>query len=224
MTGIVLADDHAIFAESLVPVLANAGFRVLAVAGSLRSTIEAVRTHRPEVCLLDRRFPDGDGLASTGDIIAICPGIRIVMLTADEDTDAMLQAVRTGVAGYVHKTWGLKALLDAIRQVAAGEIVIDVPRKTRRRVDRSEACSLAAHLTVRERECLALIVEGLDTRAMTRRLGVSTTTVRTHVQALLTKLGVHSRLEAASFAVRHELFEHRPGAAPVTPRRSDKAG
>ncbi|MGH3753399.1 MAG: helix-turn-helix domain-containing protein [Pseudonocardiaceae bacterium] len=75
-------------------------------------------------------------------------------------------------------------------------------------VDISEARRLAAHLTARERECLVLLIEGLGTRAMTLRLGVSTTTVRSHVQGLLTKLGVHSRLEAAAFAVRYDLVEH----------------
>lgn len=216
MTGMVLADDHTIFAESLVPVLANAGFRVLAVCGTLTSTIDAVRNHRPKVCLLDRHFPDGDGLTRIGDIIAICPETRILVLTADEGADAILQAVRAGAAGYMHKTWGLGALLDAVARITDGEVVIDGPRKTRRQVDRDDARRLAAHLTARERECMALLVEGLDTRSMARRLGVSTTTVRSHVQALLTKLSVHSRLEAAAFAVRHGLIDHcLPSAAPL---------
>ena len=75
------------------------------------------------------------------------------------------------------------------------------------RAEPNQALRLAAHLTSRERECLMMLVEGLDTAAMVQRLGVSRTTVRTHLQAVLTKLGVHSRLEAASFAVRHRLPE-----------------
>lgn len=216
MTGIVLADDHTIFTESLALVLVNAGFSVLAVTESLTSTIDALRNHQPQVCLLDRLFADGDGLASIGEIIAVCPDIRILLLTADEDTDAMLHAVRAGAAGYLHKTWGLGTLLDAVGRITEGEIIINGPRETRRRSDRSGARQLAAHLTTRERECLALLIEGLDTHAMTRRLGVSPTTVRSHVQALMTKLGVHSRLEAASFAVRHGLIEHHlPSPAPL---------
>jgi two-component system nitrate/nitrite response regulator NarL len=212
MTSIVLGDDHAVFVESLVAVLVGAGFRVPAVARSLTGTIEAVRHHRPDVCLLGRRFSDGDGVTAIGRIIAVSPVTRILILAADGDTEAMRQAVRLGAAGYVHKTWGVRKLVQALERVVTGGVVLDAPRATSARSDVSEARRLAAHLTARERECLALLVEGLDTSAMTLRLGISTTTVRSHVQALLTKLGVHSRLEAATFAVRYGLVDHdQPG-------------
>ncbi|MGH3964758.1 MAG: response regulator [Pseudonocardiaceae bacterium] len=208
MTSIVLCDDHAVFVESLVSVLVGAGFRVPAVARSLAGTIEAVRHHRPDVCLLSRHFSDGDGVAAIGRVVAVSPATRILVLTAEGDTDAMRRAVRLGAAGYVDKTWGVRKLVQALQRVVDGAVVLDAPRATSPRSDISEARRLAAHLTGRERECLALLVEGLDTRAMTLRLGVSTTTVRSHVQALLTKLGVHSRLEAATFAVRYDLVDH----------------
>jgi DNA-binding CsgD family transcriptional regulator len=87
-----------------------------------------------------------------------------------------------------------------------GEVVVNVPSRPARRLSRpDQAEGLAALLTCRERQCLLMLVEGLDTAAMVARLGVSRTTVRTHLQAVLTKLGVHSRLEAASFAVRYGL-------------------
>jgi two-component system, NarL family, nitrate/nitrite response regulator NarL len=208
MTSIVLGDDHAVFVESLVSVLVGQGFRVPALAQSLTGTIEAVRHHRPDICLLGRRFSDGDGVTAIGHIIAVSPVTRILILAADGDTDAMRQAVRLGAAGYVHKTWGVRKLVHALERVIDGAVVLDAPRATSVRSDVSEAHRLAAHLTARERECLALLVAGLDTPAMTVRLGVSTTTVRSHVQALLTKLGVHSRLEAAAFAVRYDLVDH----------------
>jgi DNA-binding CsgD family transcriptional regulator len=108
--------------------------------------------------------------------------------------------------------------VSALERVLSGEIVIDVPDAPPRRMpEPSHALRLAAHLTGRERQCLLMLVEGLDTAAMVERLGVSRTTVRTHLQAVLTKLGVHSRLEAASFAVRHRLpdlwSEERPAVA-----------
>jgi two-component system nitrate/nitrite response regulator NarL len=213
MTRIVLGDDHTVFVESLVSVLVGAGFRVPAVARSLTGTIDAVRHHRPDVCLLSHHFSDGDGVAAIGHVIAASPATRVLILTADGDTDAMRHAVRLGAAGYVDKTWGVRKLVQALQRVVNGAVVLDAPASTRLgaasvRSDTSEARRLAAHLTARERECLALLVEGLDTRAMTLRLGVSTTTVRSHVQALLTKLGVHSRLEAATFAVRYDLVDH----------------
>lgn len=208
MTGIVLGDDHAVFVESLVSVLTMEGFTVLAVSGSLTGTIEAVREHRPKICLLDRHFADGDGVAGIERVIAASPRTQVLMLTADGDADAMLRAVKVGASGYVHKTWGVRYLVEAVERVMKGEVVIEAPRGTQRRSPSSEARRLAEHLTARERECLALLVEGLDTKSMTARLGVSTTTVRSHIQALLTKLGVHSRLEAASLAVRYDLVNH----------------
>ncbi|HKR48355.1 MAG TPA: response regulator transcription factor [Pseudonocardiaceae bacterium] len=214
MTSVVLGDDHAVFMESLVTVLSEAGFRVPAIARSLAGTIEAVRRHRPDVCLLSRHFSDGDGIAAIGHVIATSPATRILVLAAEGDTDAMHRAVRLGAAGCVDKTGGIRKLVQALQRVADGTVVLDAPTSARleqatsARSDTSEARRLAGHLTTREKECLALLVEGLDTRAMTLRLGVSTTTVRSHVQALLTKLGVHSRLEAATFAVRHDLIDH----------------
>lgn len=208
MTSIVLGDDHAVFVESLVSVLAAEGFSVLAAAGSLTATIDAVRTHRPEVCLVDRHFADGDAVAAIDNILAVSPGTRVLILTADRDTEVMLRAIKVGATGYVHKTRGVRALVEAVARVADGEVVVDAPRTSRQRTAGNDARRLAEHLTARERECLTLLVEGLDTRAMTERLGVSTTTVRSHVQGVLTKLGVHSRLEAASLAVRYDLVDH----------------
>ncbi|MGH3822501.1 MAG: response regulator transcription factor [Pseudonocardiaceae bacterium] len=207
-TNIVLGDNHAVFVESLVSVLAGHGFRVPAVARSLTGTIEAVRHHQPDVCLLARHFSDGDGITAISRILAVSPATRVLILAADRDPDAMRQAVRLGAAGYVHKTCGVRKLVHALERVIGGAVVLDAPRASTARSEVSEARRLAAHLTARERECLALLVEGFDTPAMTVRLGVSTTTVRSHVQALLTKLGVHSRLEAATFAVRYDLVDH----------------
>lgn len=210
MTSIVLGEDHGVFAESLVSVLSRKGFTVLGVATTLTGTIDVVRDHQPQVCLLDRHFNDGDGVASISEVIAASPGTRVLILTADCDTDSILQAVRAGACGYVHKTWGVRALVDAVERVINGEIVIEAPRRAQLRPIDAEARRLAAHLTARERECLALLVEGLDTRAMTARLGVSATTVRSHVQAILTKLGAHSRLEATALAVRYHLVDQDP--------------
>ena len=206
--SIVLGDEHAVFVESLVSVLTSHGFRVPAVARNLAGTIEAIRHQQPDVGLLARHFSDGDGVSAISRISAVSPATRIVILAADRDAEAMRQAVRLGAAGYLHKTCGVRKLVHALERVIDGAVVLDAPPASTARSDVSEARRLAAHLTARERECLALLVEGLDTAAMTLRLGVSTTTVRSHVQALLTKLGVHSRLEAATFAVRYDLVDH----------------
>ncbi|MGH3869332.1 MAG: LuxR C-terminal-related transcriptional regulator [Pseudonocardiaceae bacterium] len=207
MTSVVLGDDHAVFVESLVSVLVGQGFHVPAAARSLTGTVEAVHHHRPDICLLGRHFSDGDGITAIRNIITVSPATRILILAAGGDTDAMRQALRSGAAGYVPTTWGLRKLIHELERVIDGAIAPDAAQASSARSEGSEAHRLAAHLTARERECLALLVEGLDTPAMTLRLGVSTITVRSHVQALLTKLGVHSRLEAATFAVRYGLVD-----------------
>ena len=172
------------------------------------------------MCLLDRHFNDGDGVAAIGDVIAASPGTRVLILTADGDIESIMQAVQAGACGYVHKTWGVRALIEAVERIINGEIVIEAPKQTRQRPRNTETRNtetrrLAAHLTARERECLVLLVEGLDTRAMTAKLGVSATTIRSHVQAVLAKLGAHSRLEAAALAVRYNLVDHDQQAPPA---------
>ena len=174
----------------------------------LSGLLEAVLPEPSLREVLARHFSDGDRVSAISRINAVSLATRIVILAADRDAEAMRQAVRLGAAGYLHKTCGVRKLVHALERVIDGAVVLDAPPASTARSDVSEARRLAAHLTARERECLALLVEGLDTAAMTLRLGVSTTTVRSHVQALLTKLGVHSRLEAATFAVRYDLVDH----------------
>lgn len=208
MTSIVLGDDHIVFVESLVPVLVAEGFSVPAAVTSLAGTIDAVRAHRPQICLLDRHFGDGDAVPAIGSVLAANRSTRVVLITADRDSQAMRHAIRVGATGFVHKTWGVRTLVEAITRVANGDIVMDAARATESPSFSASPERLAGQLTTRERECLGLLVEGLGTPAMTERLGVAATTVRSHVQAILTKLGAHSRLEAASLAVRYGLVDH----------------
>ncbi|MGH4021357.1 MAG: response regulator [Pseudonocardiaceae bacterium] len=211
MTALVLGDDHAIFGEAMVGLLTRHGFVVRAVAQSISAVLEAVREHQPDVCLLDRHFVEGDGVDVIGDILGTSARTRVVMLTADHDVDGMVRALQAGAQGYVHKSSSFAALADAIERIVDDDgVVVEVPgqRAPHPSPELADARRLAAYLTARERECLGLIVEGLGTEAMADRLGVSKTTARTHAQSLLTKLGVHSRLEAASFAVRYSLLGH----------------
>jgi two-component system nitrate/nitrite response regulator NarL len=134
------------------------------------------------------------------------------MLTADHDPEGMGFAMAAGAAGYVHKSCGLAALVAAIRQAYDGDPVelLAPPPGHRALLGRNmDAVRLASFLTQRERQCLAMLADGHSTAAMAQRLGVSAATVRTHVQAVLTKLGVHSRLQAASLAVLNSLVDSK---------------
>ncbi len=211
MTSLVVGDDHVVFLDALATVLAQRDY-VITIAGSVAETVTAVAVNRPDLCLIDRHFAGVDSVGAIGEMIESSPDTKVLVLSADPDTEGILAALNAGASGYLHKTRGVTALTAAITRVLRGEVVVDVPRGgggRPRPAGHDDALRLASHLTDRERECLALLVEGLDTAAMARKLSVSRTTVRTHVQSVLTKLGVHSRLEAASYAVRYRLLADR---------------
>ena len=215
MADLLLCDDHAVFADALDTALRQRGFTVLATTGTLAGAREAAARHRPDVCLLDRYFADGDGLDALPEIAG---STRVLVLTADAGGQGVRRALGGGARGYVNKMCGLSALCSAVDAVARGEVVVELSASRRAPgPGSSDARRLAAYLTARERQCLELLVEGHRTTSMAEGLGVSRTTVRTHVQSVLTKLGVHSRLEAASFALRHSLLEV-PGADPAPGR------
>jgi two-component system nitrate/nitrite response regulator NarL len=208
MTELVIGDDHSVFLDAMSAVLEQRGYEVT-VARSVRDTIETVRRIRPDVCLIDRNFAGDDGLTAISPMLAASSQTKVLVLSADPDTEGIRQALHAGASGYLHKTRGVSALTRAIERVQRGEVVVDVPKPAPARlaVPQDDAHRLAAFLTTRERECLQLLVEGLDTAGIGTKLGVSAATVRTHVQSLMTKLGVHSRLEAASYAVRYRLLD-----------------
>jgi two-component system, NarL family, nitrate/nitrite response regulator NarL len=208
MPDLVLCDDHPVFVDALGMALGRHGYVVDAIVNRTSQIVDAVRRYRPDVCLIDRNFGDGDGLDMIGQVLAASPSTKILMLTADQDETTARRAVASGASGYLCKTAGLGALLSTIRTVLAGDTAVQVPSRSiaRRSPEDAEAHRLAGYLTNRERECLAMLVDGHSSAAIADRLGVSITTVRSHVQSVLTKLGVHSRLEAASYAVRHSLI------------------
>jgi len=218
MIEVVIGDDHALFLDALSSVLTQHGSTVTK-ATTIAETINAVRNRQPDICLVDRHFAAGnDGLAAPAEISSSSPRTRVLVLSADADSDTVMRAIRAGAAGYVHKTRGVSVLKQAIERVLRGEVVVEVPATPEIRPQlarQRDALRLAGYLTARERKCLELLVEGQDTAAMVSSLGVSAATVRTHVQALLTKLGVHSRLEAAAFAVRHGVLDEVPGRSAM---------
>ncbi|HEY7145792.1 MAG TPA: response regulator transcription factor [Streptosporangiaceae bacterium] len=208
MTSLVLGEDHLVFLDALSTALAQHGYVIRAVAGSRAEMVASVRRERPDACLVDRAPPtDEEAGEIIGRVRAQCCDTAVLVLGADLGAPAVTRALDAGARGYVHQSRGLAAVVSALARIGRGETVVDVPAAppARRQAPADAGLRLAAQLTSRERECLLMLLEGLDTTAMVQRLGVSRTTVRTHLQSVLTKLGVHSRLEAVSFAVRHRL-------------------
>jgi two-component system, NarL family, nitrate/nitrite response regulator NarL len=205
---LVLGDDHVVFLDALSTVLTQHGYEISPVARSATEMVALVRRDRPDVCVIDRPGVLDDDADTIGRVRAACERTNVLVLSPNPDGEAVARALDAGVSGYLHQSRGVGELVGALERVLLGEIVVDVPDSQpppRRSVQPNHALRLASHLTSRERECLLMLVEGLDTAAMMARLRVSRTTVRTHLQAVLTKLGVHSRLEAVSFAVGHRL-------------------
>jgi two-component system nitrate/nitrite response regulator NarL len=137
------------------------------------------------------------------------PSARIIVLTGINDPRLAEQSSRLGF-GYMTKQTPVRRVLDAVRAAVDGRSSM-ITRSSTRRTGRSDEALLADQLTRREREVLTLLVEGLSGTAIARRLRISSNTVRTHIQSILTKLQVHSRLAAATFAVRHGLVSRGRG-------------
>jgi two-component system, NarL family, nitrate/nitrite response regulator NarL len=220
VAGLVLGDDQGVFLDALSTVLHQSGHDVLGAGQSGPAVVELVRRLRPDICLLDRRFASPDGGLLIAPLRQASPATKVMVLSSEHDVEGMRHALSAGASGYLHKSRGVAALIGAIDQVLSGQVAVDLPDTATRLSPPAgidEDCRavrrLAAHLTPRERQCLRLLADGLDTPAIMGRLGVSRTTVRTHVQAVLFKLGVHSRLQAVSLALRHGLLDDVSDAA-----------
>jgi two-component system, NarL family, nitrate/nitrite response regulator NarL len=206
---ILIADDHILFAEAIKVPLERVGMRVIDIVSSGADAVASVERSLPDLILMDIDLPDGSGLAAGRAILERWPDARIVALTALEDRFAVGEALRIGFRGYVSKDNSVSKFVNWIKMVLDGQLVFPQPRPLVRSgmSGRDEVALLSSNLSRREGEVLTLLVRGADGATMASRLGISRNTVRTHVQNILTKLQVHSRLEAATFAVRHRLVE-----------------
>lgn len=208
---VLIADDHLVFSEALTVVL---GLEPdLEVVGQAPDGAEAIRLAaqlQPDVVLMDLRMPNGDGLVATAAIKAQRPETKVVMLTSEEDEDALRRALDAGTSGYLTKREASAQVVQAVRAAAAGEMLIPPQMLTRllRQVGTAAPTPPAAsRLTPRELEVLGALARGAASGAIAEHLGMSPNTVRTHVQNILTKLGVHSKLEAVTKAVRDGLVK-----------------
>lgn len=189
--------------------LEDAGMSVIAVVATGEEGIEWAVRSRPDVVLMDVGLPDQSGLSAGSAILERWPEAKILALTGLSDRLVAEEAIRIGFRGYLTKDARVEQFVNSVRSVMDGQLVL--PHRLgptgRRSPAEQDAALLASQLTGREREVLALLVEGANGQVVADRLRISRNTVRTHVQSILTKLQVHSRLEAATFAVRHRLVD-----------------
>jgi DNA-binding NarL/FixJ family response regulator len=207
---VLVVDDHALFTDAILPLLNEIG-EVLAVARRGEEGLSLAHRERPDLVMLDLGLPDMSGIELGRRILEDRPDAAIIALTGRNDAEAVREAMAAGFRGYMTKDTPLPRFAEGIEAAMRGEIVVPPkvasPRVVRRTAEEESAALLAGQLTPREKEVLALLVGGKDNAEIARNLEVSANTVRTHVQSILTKLGVRSRLQAAAFAVRHQVVE-----------------
>lgn len=208
---VLIVDDHEVLAASLARVLDEEPDMVsVGLAQNLAQARARVATETPDVLLLDRRLPDGDGVAAIPELRAIRPSMNIVVLTAADSDHVLVQAIEAGAAGFVSKTRGLGEVTAAVRAAAAGEAVISPEMLSRLLPKLTRSAGPEPELTRREQEVLNMLAQGLSNAAIAEQLTVSVHTVRNHIANLSAKLGAHSKLEVLSIAIRRGLLSPQP--------------
>lgn len=210
---VLLVDDHQLLTGSLSQVLATErDIEVIGVAGTVADA-RTLSRDRIDVVLMDYRLPDGTGAEATRAIKGRWPGARVVMLTALADDETVLESIQAGADGYLTKDRAVEEVVSAVRAAHAGEtllpraVIMGIAQRVAAARDRNVDRRHIEPLTPRELEVLRALAEGLSTPDICERLFIAPNTLRTHVQNIMGKLHVHSKLEAVAFALRHRLVE-----------------
>jgi DNA-binding NarL/FixJ family response regulator len=221
---IVVADDHPIFRDGLCKLLAlEEDFEVVAQAQDGRQVLDVLQQYAPDILLLDLKMPGLDGLSTLQRLQAVKNKTRVIVLTASDDKNEFVQAMKLGTSGIVLKQTATDLLIKSIRKVHAGEIWLDshttaavirqfvaadetppppVPQAASRERERSP-------LSQREREIVALVAQGFKNKEMAEKMFISEQTVKNHLHNIFDKLGVSDRLELALYAIHNNLHTGR---------------
>jgi DNA-binding NarL/FixJ family response regulator len=215
MITVAIIEDHQILVDALELMLRHNGeFRFVGAASTLTGGNELIERCKPDILLLDIYLPDGNGYDLVPKIIATSPQTRVIVLTSYTDEETVLRAVEIGVSGFLPKSAPLAEFYHSLRKVAQGEIVMPSglliglsKRAPRGRTKPARSDSIRERLTPREYEILTRLVAGKSGVAIAEELKITPLTVRTHVRNLMSKLGVHSRLEAVVYGVKNGLMD-----------------
>jgi len=205
---VMLVDDHAVVRSGLAAFLtAFDDLELVAEAGGGEEAVRLCDEAKPDVVLMDLVMPGMNGAASTKAIREKCPHIQVIALTSFKEKDLVESALKAGAIGYLLKNVSADELADAIRAAVAGRPTL-APEAAQALIQAARAPQAPGHdLTERELEVLALMVEGLNNPDIAERMVVSRSTVKFHVSNVLSKLGVASRTEAVSLALKHKLVK-----------------
>jgi DNA-binding NarL/FixJ family response regulator len=206
--SILLVDDQAIVREGLGAMLSlEPDMLVVGEAGNGLQAVRLVRELSPDIVLMDVRMPGMDGLTALERLKAVAPRSSVIMLTLYDDPNYLLRAVSAGAVGYILKDASRDDLVRAVRVAAEGGAIIAPSMLPPLLHQMERFLAVPAHVSVeklsaRELEVLRLIAEGCTNQEIAEKLILSPTTVKTHVQNILQKLGVSDRTQAAVYAVR----------------------
>ena len=209
---ILIADDHALFRDSLRSLLEAHGLEVIGEARNGREAVELSARLKPEVILMDLSMPELDGIAATRLISADQPDVKVVILTASDEDAKLFEAIKSGAQGYLLKNLESEEFFALLEGVNRGEPALTpaLARKLLQEFARPAQTPAPAHdpdaLTDREREVLELLVNGVTSnRKLAKQLGVSENTVKFHVRNILDKLHLHNRAQVVSYAIRNRI-------------------
>lgn len=211
---VLLVDDHEVVRAGLKTLVdSEDDMTVVGEAGSVEEAVRRVAFEEPDVVVLDVRLPDGSGIDACREIRARFSGVRVLMLTSFADEEALMAAVLAGASGYVLKRVKNSALINSIRRVGSGEILLDaetiegvVERLRHGWVDDP----LLALLTTQERTIVEHIAAGLTNRQIAEKMFLAEKTVKNYVSNILAKMGMNRRTEAAAYMARVEAEKNSP--------------
>lgn len=211
MVRLVIVEDHEVVRIGLIKTFeSDPTISVVGEAGTCASAVSLVREVEPDVVLLDMRLPDGSGVDACREILEHAPGTQVLILTSFPEKKLVMDALNAGACGFMLKDSGAPEIRDAVHAVAAGKYLLDPQAMSWVLPDSEDMSQITprpeddalAGLTARERDILGLIGDGLTNQEIATELHLSLQTVKNYVSALLTKLSMSRRTEAAAFIAR----------------------
>jgi len=210
---VLLVDDHQLLTDSLARLLsAETDIEVVGIGASVADAKQLAH-ERMDVVLMDYRLPDGTGAEATRVIKKRWPSARVVMLTAVQDDETILESIQAGADGYLTKDRAVDDVVATVRSARAGEtllprsVILGIAQRVAVARDRQPERAPIETLTARELQILQALAEGLATPDICETLFISRNTLRTHVQNIMMKLHVHSKLEAVTVGLRNRIID-----------------
>ena len=209
---ILLVDDHALFRRGLMALFAaEPGLQIVGEAADAGEALRLAARTGPDVILLDNHLPGVRGVDAIRNLREAAPGARVLMLTVSDDSADLAAALRAGASGYLLKTCETAELVGAIRRAQHGHVIIGAEMGTKLAdamnppdgtAVPADAATDSGPLTPRERQIATAIANGASNKVIGRDLGIAETTVKVHVQSILRKLGLSSRVQIAGWVLR----------------------